>query len=150
MFYYHVSVQPFLEFLHNADTSASRTCAVITVMSELVQNGTSSPCRLVSLNVGSGGGNIPCSSAGPAPHATIQWLTKSQNISPHCHLHRRITMTHRGFHALKPWKRSQFLQERVPLRTCSHHKWQSFRDVQSVELGKTNFVAGHIIVCNYC
>ncbi len=43
-----------------------------------------------------------------------QWWTKSQNISPHCHPLRRITVTCRGFRALKPWKRSQFLQEGAP------------------------------------
>ncbi len=91
-------------------------------MSEFVKNGTSSPCRLVSLTVGSDGGSVPCSSAGPGLQATIsvvdRW-TKSQNISPHCHTLRRITVARRGFHALKPWKRSQFLQEGVPLGMCS-------------------------------
>ncbi len=56
------------EFSHNAGTSVCRTCAVITDMSELVQNGMSSPCRLLSLTVGPDGGSIPSSSA---PHATI-------------------------------------------------------------------------------
>ncbi len=58
-------------FSHDAGMSVSHTCAVIRDMSESVQNGTSSPCWLVSQTVGSDGGSIPCSSAGPAPHATI-------------------------------------------------------------------------------
>ncbi len=52
----------------------------------------------------------------------FHWWTKSQNISPHCHPLSRITVTRRGFHALKPWNRSQLLQEGVPLGMCSRRK----------------------------
>ncbi len=40
-------------------------------MSESVQNGTSSPCRLMSQTVGFDGGSVPCCSAEPALHGTI-------------------------------------------------------------------------------
>ncbi len=52
----------------------------------------------------------------------FHWWTKSQNISPHCHPLSRITVTRRGFHALKPWNRSQLFQEGVPLGMCSCRK----------------------------
>ncbi len=58
-------------FSHNVGTSVSRTCAVIAELSKSVQDRAPSPCRLVSQTVGSDGGSVPCSSAGPAPHAAV-------------------------------------------------------------------------------
>ncbi len=58
-------------FSHDVGTSVSRTCAVIADLSKSVQDRAPSPCRLVSQTVGSDGGSVPCSSAGPAPHATV-------------------------------------------------------------------------------
>ncbi len=49
----------------------------------------------------------------------FQWWTKSQNVSPPL---RRITVTRRGFCALKPWKRTQFLSKWVQLGACLRRK----------------------------
>ncbi len=58
-------------FSHDAGTSVSRTCAVITDLFKSVQDRTSSPGRTMSQIVGSDGGSIPCSSAGSAQYATV-------------------------------------------------------------------------------
>ncbi len=57
-------------FSHDACTSVSCTCAVITDLCKSVQDRMSSPGRSMSQIVGSDGGSIPCNSAGSAPYAT--------------------------------------------------------------------------------
>ncbi|XP_042583419.1 uncharacterized protein LOC109076134 [Cyprinus carpio] len=47
----------------------------------------------------------------------FQWWAKSQNLSPCCHPLCRITVTRKGFRALSPWVRPQFLQKGVQLGT---------------------------------
>ncbi len=50
-----------LGFSHDAGTSVSRTCTVITDLSKSVQDVAPSPRRLVSQTVGSDGSGVPCS-----------------------------------------------------------------------------------------
>ncbi len=49
----------------------SRMCAVVADLSQSVQDRVSGACGLISQIVGYDVGSVPCSSVGPAPHATV-------------------------------------------------------------------------------
>ncbi len=106
VFCYHFNIQPSggsHGFLHYAGTLVQSFQTCLNQFKTGLQVHVGSCLRLLGL----------MAAASPVVQLSLlymgpfQWWTKSQNNI----LLRRITVTRRDFRALKPWKRSQFLQE---------------------------------------